>query len=463
MGTLTSLYNISLSALEADQAALNVTANNVANQNTVGYTRESVNFQAKDYVTLNGVAGDGVSTGAGAASQRDRVLEQRVQQQTQVSSQSSALASTLSQVESIFGLSSTSSSANSTALGTAIDGLWSSFSALAASPASAVTRQSVLTAANSLIQTFHSAADQLSQVSASLDQQVGGIVSQVNSLTATIAALNGQIASISPGGDAGSLEDQRQAAIAQLSQYIGLDQISTGSNGITLTTSNGDILVGGNTAYALSTTTVGGVTNVLSGATNQDISGSITGGQLGGVLQARDQILPGYVSSLDTLVYGIAAAVNGVTEPGVDGNGNPGQSLFAIGPNSSWAASSIALAVNDPNLIVAATTGEGSSGNSSAQALAALSTASIFGGQTADDFFAAFLGQVGTAAASASSDSAAQQAALTQLTTQRDSLSGVSLDQEAANLTQYQKAYQAAAQVFSIGNTIMAALPGVDC
>ena len=456
MGTLTSLYNVSLSALQADQAALNVTANNVANQNTVGYTRETVNFQANDSVTLNGVVTGGVSTGTGPVSQRDRVLEQRVQQQTQISSQSSALSSALSQIENIFGLSSTSTSASATTLGTAIDGFWSALSSLTSSPASASTRQNVLTTANSLAQAFNSASGQLSQVSASLDQQVGGIVSQVNSLTATIASLNQQITSISGSSDAGVLEDQRQAAIAQLSQYIGLDQISTGGNGITLTTSNGDVLVGGNQSYALSTTTVGGVTHILGGTANQDITGSITGGQLGGVLQAREQILPSYASSLDSLAYGVATAVNAQNEAGVDANGNSGQAIFTIGTSSSGAASTIAVAATDPNAVAAASTGEGSAGSGNAQTLAALSTANVAGGQTADGFFAAFLDQVGTAAASATSDSTAQAATLTQLTTQRDSLSGVSLDQEAANLTQYQRAYQAASQVFSVVNTIMA-------
>jgi flagellar hook-associated protein 1 len=87
--------------------------------------------------------------------------------------------------------------------------------------------------------------------------------------------------------------------------------------------------------------------------------------------------------------------------------------------------------------------------------LADLSSANIVGGQTAAGFLASFLGQIGSDTAAATTNNGAQQATLTQLTTQRDSLSGVSLDEEAANLTQYQRAYQAAAQVFNIGNAIM--------
>ncbi len=104
MGTLTSLMDMSRQALMADQAALNVTANNVSNQNTPGYTREVVNWRPVDAVTITGsTSGTGVSTGQSAISQRDRVLEQRVQQQTQVQAQSSALESAMQQVQNIFG------------------------------------------------------------------------------------------------------------------------------------------------------------------------------------------------------------------------------------------------------------------------------------------------------------------------------------------------------------------------
>jgi flagellar hook-associated protein 1 FlgK len=293
-------------------------------------------------------------------------------------------------------------------------------------------------------------------VSTSLNQQVAGDVGQVNSLTKTIASLNAQIASISPNADAGTLEDQRQQAIAQLSQLVGLDQISTENNGITLTTSNGAVLVSGNQSFALSTAQVGGVTHILASAGGQDVTSNLTGGDLGGVLQARDQKLPAYQSALDSLAYAVGTQVNQQNALGVDGNGNPGAALFSLRPVPAGAAALIQVATADPNAVAAASPGEGSAGNTNASALANLSSAQIVAGQTASGFLASFLGQVGNDTAAATTDHSAQQATLAQLTTQRDSLSAVSLDQEASNLTQYQRAYQAAAQVFNIGNSIMA-------
>jgi flagellar hook-associated protein 1 FlgK len=335
-----------------------------------------------------------------------------------------------------------------------VDSFFNSLSSLEGNPSDSATRQAVLTAATDLTSAFNSASNQLAQVGAGLDQQVGTTVGQINSLTSTIASLNEQISTLSPNADAGTLEDQRQLAIAQLSQYIGLDQMTTENNGITLTTANGASLVSGVQSYALSTTQVAGQTDVISNG--QDITSGVTGGQLGGVLKARDQNLPSYESALDNLAYGIGTAVNQQNALGTDGNGNPGGAIFTLPGSAAGAATTIQVATTDPNAIAAAATGEGSTGNDNAIALADLSTATVAGGQTASSYLASFLGQVGNDASGATTNDTAQQATLTQRTSQRDSLSGVSLDEEASNLTEYQRSYQAAAQVFTIVNTIMA-------
>ncbi|GGA56169.1 flagellar hook-associated protein 1 [Edaphobacter acidisoli] len=455
MGSLTSLMDIAQQSLIADQNALNITSNNVANQNTPGYTREVVSWQPDDAVTLNGQTFyEGITSSA--VSQRDRVLDQRVQQQTQVQAQSQALDGALQQVENIFGLSSSSTSAGTTALGTAIDSFFNSFSSLAANPTDTATRQSVLDAANTLASNFNSASNQISQIATGLSQQVSGIVGQVNSLTAAIASLNQQIGSVSPNSDAGSLEDQRQQAINQLSQLVGLDQISTESNGITLTTSNGAVLVDGGKSFALGTTDAAGATDVVSSATGADITAGLTGGQLGGVLEARDQQIPAYQSSLDNLAYAIGTQVNSQNVLGLDENGVAGAALFTLSATATGAASAIAVSTTDPSKIAAAASTEGAAGNSNAQALADLASATLVGGSTADGFYSGLLGQIGNDASAATTDNSAQQATLTQLTTQRDSLSGVSLDEEAANLTTYQRSYEAAAKVFTIVDQVMA-------
>ena len=232
--------------------------------------------------------------------------------------------------------------------------------------------------------------------------------------------------------------------------------MTTENDGIALTTSGGQVLVSGGASYALTTVQTSGTNHVFSGG--QDITAAISGGQLGGVIAARDTEVPTVSSVLDTLANGIATQVNQVNALGVDGYGNPGAALFTIPGGVAGSAAAIAVATSDPQSIAAAATGQGSAGNTNAQALADLATANIAGGTTAASFYASMLDQIGNAAASATADSTQQQATLTQLTSQRDSFSGVSLDQEAANLTQYQRSYQAATQVFSIVNSLFASV-----
>jgi flagellar hook-associated protein 1 len=457
MGTVNSVMDLARQALAANQAALNVVSNNVANQNTPGYTRQVVNWESRDSVTIGAyTVGEGVSVGATGISQRDRVLEQRLQQQTQTQAQSQSLAAALGEIEQVFGLSATSSSASSTALGSAMDSFSNALSSLTANPSDTTTRIAVLTSAKNLADAFNSASNQLAGISSDLDKQAASTVDTINSLTSTIAALNRQISSTSPNSDAGVLEDQRQQAIQQLSQYIGLNQITNESNGLTLTTTNGAVLVSGGQSNAIGTTLVGGQTHLLAGANGQDITSGLTGGSLGGILAARDQTIPAYQSSLDNLAYQLATQVNQVNSQGLDGNGNPGQALFSIPTSATGAASQIQLATTDPKAIAAAATGEGPTGNSNALLLSQISTSPIVSGQTPMDFFSTLLAQIGNAAADATNDNTTQQTILTQLTTQRNALSSVSLDEEAANLTAYQRAYQAASKVFSIADTLMA-------
>jgi flagellar hook-associated protein 1 len=331
-----------------------------------------------------------------------------------------------------------------------------SLTSLAANPANSATRENVLAAATALATAFNSAANQLQSISSNLNQQVGSIVNQANALTSTIAKLNGQIANVSPGTDAGALEDQRQEAIGQLSQFVGLDQVSTDHNGIELTTTDGSILVGGNSSYALTTAQVGGVAHILAGPSSKDVTSTLGGGELGGALIVRDQELPQVVGSLDSLAYAIGNQVNTQNSQGLDANGNAGAAIFSFSNGVTGAAASITVSATSPSALAAASSGQGSSGNGNAQLLAGISSVNLVGGSTASNFCASLLSQIGSNAANATSDTQSLQAGLSQVTSQRDALSGVSLDQEASNLTQYQRSYQAAAKVFSIADTIMA-------
>ena len=455
MGSLTSLYDLSRSALSADQLALNTTANNVANQNTAGYVRQSVTFLEGDQVTINGQTTINGPT-ATTVSKRDRVLEQRVQQQTQTQAETSAHADVLSQIENVFGITGSASTAGSTEIGTALNGFASSLTALEGNPSDTAMRQAVLSAASTLASAFNTASNALGSVQTALNSNLSDAVTQINSLTSTIAKLNAQIGANSPKADAGTLEDQRQQAIAQLSQYIGLDQVATENNGITLTTRGGTPLVAGAQSFNLSAASAGGTTTI-SDSSGTSLNASIQGGSVGGQLAAQQTDLPAAQTALDQLAFSVASAVNAQNAAGLDGSGNPGGAIFSLPATAAGAARAIAVSAAGPNAIAAAAIAEGVTGNSNSSLLAGLLEQPNASGTTPTGQLASLLSSVGSTSSRLQEQTTAQSASLTQLTTQRDSLSAVSLDAEAANLSQYQRSYQAAAKLFSILDSLVVA------
>lgn len=458
MATLNAAFSIATGALEAAQSAINVIANNVSNANTPGYTTELPQWQENDTISIGGVSYGQGSTMTGASSQRDLVLEQRIQQQTQLQQDTNARYTALDQMQNIFSAStSTSTSSPSLDIGQSITGFFSSLSQLQASPSDSSLRQSVLTAAQTLVNAFHSASSQLSSQQNSLDQQVGTIVSQVNALTQSIAQLNQQIAQVSPDGDAGQLEDQRQYDIQQLSQWIGIHQINTEDNGLTITTSSGAPLVVKGQAFSLRIGLSGGTTHIYD-AEGNDLTSELAGmgGQLGGVLTVRDQDIPQMQSALDTLAYNLGSALNSANQAGTDANGNAGGDLFTLPSSTAGAASQIAVAITSGSQIAAAATGNGSSDSTNLVSMLQIQNQSIVGGTTATSYYASFVSSLGSLVSEVSTENAAQQASLTQLTTQRDSLSAVNQNDQAALLENLQQTYQAAAKVFTILDAVMA-------
>ena len=454
MSSLAGLLELSRSALLADQAALSATANNVANQNTAGYTTQVVSFSSKDTVSLGfGTA----STGAPetiTASARDRVLEYRIQQQTQQQSGTNSQAVVLSQIESIFSVAGSSVTAGSTKLGTSLDSFFSSLASLASNPSDGATQQAAVSAASTVASTFQAAAAGLAAISLNVNASLASSVDGVNALTAKIATLNGEISSNAPNKDAGPLEDQRQAAIAQLSQLIGLDQTKTENNGITLTTTGGSALVSGQLSYRFAASQVGNVTRVYD-SQGADITLITSGGTIGGNLTMQNTGLPTFSRDLDALAYRIGTNVNAQNALGVTPQGGAGGPIFSLTPTSAGAAAKLATTAG----AIFATAGalEGSSGNTNANRLAGISATVDATNLTITGQLATFLSGVGSQSSALAGQAAAEQTSLTQLTTQRDTLSGVNLDTEASNLTTFQRSYQAAAQVLAIVNRLMAA------
>ena len=188
---------------------------------------------------------------------------------------------------------------------------------------------------------------------------------------------------------------------------------------------------------------------------SEDVTDSFTGGKLGGLLDVRDDRIPALQSSLDQLAAGLASALNSAHHNGFDLNGNGGGDLFVPPPAGGvGAAAGMAVAFTDPALIAASSDGTpGSNGN--LIALSAVHDSNIVGGQRPLDVYSRIVFQVGNDVGNSSADLDAANLILQQLDDQRSSVSGVSLDEEAANMVRYQSSYQASARVVSTINQML--------
>jgi len=456
MGTINAALSLISGALDADQNALNIVSNNVANASNQAYTRQVPNWAENQPLYISGLfLGSGVSVNGGI-SQRDRVLEQRLQQQQQLSAASSTLLTALNTLQTGFSPSATTSTAGD--VGSDITNFFNSFTQLQSNPTSNPLRQQVLATAATLAGDVSSRAASLNAQQVSLDQSANTVVAQVNSLTVSLAQINQKIQSLSPNSDAGPLEDQRQSELTQLSQLIGINQITTEKNGLSITTTGGQLLASQGQAFSITTGAVGGVTHFFVGGTDITTQLASGGGQLGGLLTARDQSIPTVLASLDQLAYSVATQVNTVNNAGTDlvgDNGNSGD-IFNAPTQVAGSAQAFQVVLTNPDKIAAAGLGLGTGNDANAVAFANLASQAFVNGQTPSDYYSNLVSTLGATVSQTTIQNTALSASLNQLQNQRNSLSSVSLNEEAASLQEFQRSYQAASQVFGILNSVFA-------
>lgn len=445
MGTLSASLSIALQALTAEQGAVSITSNNIANANTPGYVRQVPTFQENPPIYDGSLQfGTGVSL-TQAQSIRDNILQIRIDQETQQSGQINSFLNSMNQVQALFN------EASGVGLQTPLSNFFSAWQQLSSDPTNLNYRQNVLTSAQNLADAFHQISSSLTSQQTNLDLSVQQTVKQVNQLTSQIAQLNGQVATLSGAGEnPNSLIDQRDQLIQQLSGLVDVNYVSGNNNSLTLTTSSGAPLVVGNQSFTLATSVdpSTGLTHIYSQGT--DITSKISSGQLAGELQVRDQQIPAILGNLDTLASGLANAVNTQSLLGTDLNGNPGQNFFVPPPASGQgAAASLAVAITNPSQIAASLDGT-TGGNGNATAIADLANQAIVAGQTPTDYYSGVVFNIGNTVANAQEEQSANQLVLQQLQNQQGALSGVSLNEEAANLMRYQQAYDAMARVVTI-------------
>jgi flagellar hook-associated protein 1 FlgK len=450
MSGLSADLNVSVQSLLASTQAMDVTTTNIANMNTPGYARRRVVLEESVPT-----GGDGSTTGVdikAIQSLRDNVLELRINSATSQQNLSSTVASSLSTAELSFSDTATNS------IGSTIDSFFSSLQQLSTSPADSSLRSNVLTAATNVASAFQSTASVITDSQQQMDQNIVQSTDDVNSLLQQIATTNSAISTANGAGESSnSAQDQLSNLLSQLSAIVDFKTVNS-SDGLTLTTSNGTPLVVGSKAYSLTNSlNSSGFNDVYAGGV--DITSTIQGGNLGGYIQARDQTLASMSTQLDQFAFQFAQSVNNVQTSGSDASGNTGVTLFNP-PNTTTgtatgAASSIQVALTSGSQIAAAAPLGASGDNSNLTKMIDLQNQSIINGSKPDTAFSDMTFAIGNTISQATSDATATGNILTQLQNQQGSISGVSLDEESANLVLYQRSFEAAAKVITTVDTLM--------
>ncbi|MCC7241147.1 MAG: flagellar hook-associated protein FlgK [Acidobacteria bacterium] len=445
MSGLFSILTMTSHALDAQRAGLSVTGNNIANLNTEGYSRRALLLAES---LIGGVEVQGIRA------RRDLLLEARVRQEIPAEAREAALADSLSVVETALGRS-----------GESIDGRLSAFfdgfSALASDPSSTVARDGVLQQGRLLARSFNDMAARLTSARRDADTQVRAGVNEVNALATRVARLNQAIGG-AIGGDAEALRDEREVALQQLAELADVSVLHRDDGAVDVSIAGGRALVVGADTYPVEVTSTppAGLASLSIGGA--DITTSIARGRLAGALDARDTRLPAYQARLDELAYGVAQSVNTVHQGGFDLNGNPGQAFFAPLAGVAGAAAALQLdaAIDaDPTLVAASGTGAPGD-NQTARALADLRDTRTMSGGTAtfSESWGQLVYRVGSDTQTARAEQQSRHEVVAQVARLRDQVSGVSLDEESANMLKFQRAYEANARFFSTVNTVLDSL-----
>lgn len=416
-----------LSGLIAEQAALDVTGNNIANSDTEGYSRQTAVLQTNEPITIPAISpltGEGVQLGTGV-SVATITRVHNVYLDAQYRTQNSALSEASTQSEELTQAQAAFNEPSSSGLASQISKFWSAWSELANAPTNEAAKQEVVAAGVQLADTFHELSAQLSTISTQAGEQYAALTAQsgeVQDDANQIAQLNEQIKLAEEAGQKpNEMLDRRDELLDKLSS---LAQVTVSEQ-----------------PDGTDTVSFGDAAKPLVEGTNVNWPQTLTasaGGKLGALLALTSPTgaLSNYQTALDNVASALASSVNAL---------HTSTPFF-----SGTTAATLAVAVTAAEVQTSSTEDPG--GNDVAQAIAALR------GGVAEQSYAALVEQVGAGVQTAKDEQANLQTTVTAIDNQRQSVSGVSLDEEMTNLISFQRGYQASARTLTAMDSMLETL-----
>jgi flagellar hook-associated protein 1 FlgK len=429
-------YDTALRGLEAEQIAIDTTGQNIDNASTPGYSRETVDLSASAPLALqaqSSVNSGAVNLGTGVdATTINRVRNQFLD--IQYRAQNSALGNANEMVTSLTQAQASFNEPGANGLSAAMTSFYNAWGNLANAPTSAAAGESLVDNAKSLASQFNSLYSQLQTVQTQAGTQLSDLTASNGQLASDanqIAQLNGEInQQLGAGQNPNTLEDQRDSLIDDMSS-LGTVSVTDPGNGLL------QITFGGNATPLVDGTTVNWPPPAPTAA---------TGGELGALASLSDTTANGaispYLTQLNTVATDLISTVNGITDAA--------SSATPYNFFSGTGASNIAVAAGVSAATVT-TTGDNS---------VALAVSEIPGSaaDTPDSTYNALIAQVGSDVKSATNTQTNTQALVNAVESQRESVSGVSIDEEMTNLLTYQRGYEAAAKALNTLDSVLSTL-----
>jgi len=323
---MADLFNIGVSGLRAQQAALAVTGQNITNASTPGYSRQRVEIEPQNA----GFQGGDFEGGGARLARVTRIADEFVTNQIRLdSSMFAELDSLNQQIGQIEGVLLDEAGG----LNSALQSFFGALQTASSSPASLPFRQLVLSEAEGLADRFQAVHSRLADQAQQVNTIMESATSRINELAAGISELNFRIATLQSNdnnGSTNSLLDQRDEMLRELSTYVSVSTTKQQDQQISVFIGKGQALVLGAEASELEITSQGEVAiRAESGSEASIITSAIKGGEIGGALKFRSEVLDPALNQLGLIAHGVTRSINDVHMEGVDLNGDLGGLLFA--------------------------------------------------------------------------------------------------------------------------------------
>ena len=460
MMDILGVLNMGTRALAVQQKGIYVTGNNIANVNTPGYSRQRLILtNDMSLSTSIGPVGSGVK-----AQEIERVYQRflgvQINNETQSLGQWEAHKDSLERIELIFDES------GGYGLNQVMGEFWNAWQALTNNPSGSVERTVLVAKSEMLAATLSKNYGALQKVQRDIDGYIEGAVSEINRLAENLVDLNQKIIQMeSTGHTASGYRDQRDMVLKELSELIDINSFEDAAGGVTVSVGSGQVLVEGAHRYMLSTqpnaSGLRDVTWLDSSGNPMVITNDISRGKLKGWLDARDIDIDNHMNNLDSLAQTLMVEVNTLHVAGYGLDGSTGNDFFT-GPATAAGIQVNPLIAADTNLIAAAAgfnlvPGDKPGDNGNAIAIANLQQAQTMNGNTAtfSAYYDSMVSDAGLGVQQANQYYDHQSQMVLQLENHRESVSGVSIDEETVNLIKYQNAYQAAAKLINTADEMM--------